>query len=223
MHELETLERQIKDKLAASDEQRRSKQAGLQREMEEMERRSRRFAEVATPLFQSVVRPRIETLVNCFENARVQNDPPSQPLSCVCWFDRNEVYPATTKLTVEIAPGDEMRNVVVSYSLEILPIFFRFDGHDQIAWEVEKADSDRVAQWVDKKILDFLDVYLQLQHVDQYQRDNLVTDPVCGMHINKTLAVARADHDGGTYYFCTDKCHNRFKESPSEFVPKTKP
>jgi len=220
MHDLETLQQQIKLKLAESDKQRQAMQVGLQQEMQEMERRSRRFAEVATPLFKSVIRPRMETLASFFENARLQSDPPNHPLHCVCCFDRNEVYPATTKLTLGVAPGDAMQNVVISYSLEILPIFFSFDGHDQIALEVDEADPDRVAQWVHRKIVDFLDVYMQLQVVDQYQRDNLVADPVCGMHMNKTLAPLHTEHDGRTYYFCTDKCLKRFAENPSEFLPK---
>lgn len=48
--------------------------------------------------------------------------------------------------------------------------------------------------------------------------DEQVTDPVCGMKINKSDAVASAEHNGKTYYFCSQDCANSFKESPEDYV-----
>ena len=38
----------------------------------------------------------------------------------------------------------------------------------------------------------------------------MVTDPVCGMRIDRDDAVARAEHQGKPYYFCSRACHDAF-------------
>ena len=45
-----------------------------------------------------------------------------------------------------------------------------------------------------------------------------VTDPVCGMKINKADAVASMEHNRKTYYFCSQDCADSFKESPADYV-----
>lgn len=43
-----------------------------------------------------------------------------------------------------------------------------------------------------------------------------VKDPVCGMEIDRSLAEARVDHEGKTYYFCSEECKKIFKDDPNE-------
>ena len=45
-----------------------------------------------------------------------------------------------------------------------------------------------------------------------------VVDPVCQMEVNPATTVLRADHAGTTYYFCSEGCQRRFRESPTTFV-----
>jgi Cu+-exporting ATPase len=45
-----------------------------------------------------------------------------------------------------------------------------------------------------------------------------VTDPVCGMEIDPATAVASEEHDGQTFYFCSDQCHRRFAAEPERFA-----
>ena len=45
-----------------------------------------------------------------------------------------------------------------------------------------------------------------------------VVDPVCGMTIAPAGAVGRANHNGQTYYFCSQSCLERFQADPSEFL-----
>jgi len=46
-------------------------------------------------------------------------------------------------------------------------------------------------------------------------------DPVCGMQVQTTNAPARAIHDGHTYYFCADRCRERFEAEPARYTSKT--
>ncbi len=45
-----------------------------------------------------------------------------------------------------------------------------------------------------------------------------VSDPVCGMKIAAAEAVATIEHDGTTYYFCSQDCADAFRESPEDYA-----
>lgn len=45
-----------------------------------------------------------------------------------------------------------------------------------------------------------------------------VTDPVCNMKIRKSDAVATVEHDGKTYYFCSQDCADSFRDSPGDYL-----
>jgi len=46
-------------------------------------------------------------------------------------------------------------------------------------------------------------------------------DPVCGMQVQTAHAPARATHEGRTYYFCTDRCRERFEAEPARFASRS--
>jgi Cu+-exporting ATPase len=45
-----------------------------------------------------------------------------------------------------------------------------------------------------------------------------VLDPVCGMTISPNDAVGHVDHNGKTYYFCSQSCLDQFKADPDRFL-----
>jgi len=45
-----------------------------------------------------------------------------------------------------------------------------------------------------------------------------VTDPVCGMSFAKEEAVATAEYEGDTFYFCSEECREEFETEPEDFV-----
>lgn len=51
----------------------------------------------------------------------------------------------------------------------------------------------------------------------------MTTDPVCGMRIDTDDAVATAEYEGATYYFCSEACHDAFAEDPAVFAASAKP
>lgn len=46
----------------------------------------------------------------------------------------------------------------------------------------------------------------------------MVTDPVCGMRIDSEDAVATADYEERTYYFCSEACHEGFVADPAAYA-----
>jgi Cu+-exporting ATPase len=43
-------------------------------------------------------------------------------------------------------------------------------------------------------------------------------DPVCGMTIAEKDAAGTAEHQGTTYYFCSEGCRRKFVANPAAFV-----
>jgi uncharacterized membrane protein YraQ (UPF0718 family)/YHS domain-containing protein len=43
-------------------------------------------------------------------------------------------------------------------------------------------------------------------------------DPVCGMQVQTANAPARVQHDGRQYWFCSDRCRERFEANPARFT-----
>ena len=45
-----------------------------------------------------------------------------------------------------------------------------------------------------------------------------VKDPVCGMSVNPATAAHHAEHDGETYYFCAQRCKEKFVADPARYL-----
>ena len=43
-------------------------------------------------------------------------------------------------------------------------------------------------------------------------------DPVCGMEVNPQNAVAKSEHSGRTYHFCSVGCKRKFDQNPAKFA-----
>lgn len=43
-------------------------------------------------------------------------------------------------------------------------------------------------------------------------------DPVCGMTVEQADAVATVDHEGETYYFCSQDCAEEFRENAGDYT-----
>jgi Cu+-exporting ATPase len=43
-------------------------------------------------------------------------------------------------------------------------------------------------------------------------------DPVCGMMVDPEKAAGKVEHDGKTYYFCSARCVERFRNEPEKFL-----
>ena len=46
----------------------------------------------------------------------------------------------------------------------------------------------------------------------------MASDPVCGMEIEESEAAATAEHEGSTYYFCSQSCRDQFVSDPGQYA-----
>jgi YHS domain-containing protein len=49
---------------------------------------------------------------------------------------------------------------------------------------------------------------------------NYAIDPVCGMQVEKANAPATATYEGRQFWFCADRCRERFEAAPARFAAK---
>ena len=45
----------------------------------------------------------------------------------------------------------------------------------------------------------------------------MAKDPVCGMEIDPKTAFATREHDGHTFYFCSQDCVSKFDADPHRY------
>src|SRR5262249_22634432 len=169
-------------------------------------------------LVKDIILPRLENLARHFDNAELLCGDRTGRHQCVCSFRHTNRFPATAKLELAVTRDGSAENIWLLYDLSILPVFFQFEGQDRLTIPVDGVNEAKVAAWFDEKILRFLDDYLRLQTVDQYQTVNEVTDPVCGMRINKLYAAAEIQWQGQTYYFCLPECKDKFAADPERHL-----
>jgi YHS domain-containing protein len=217
MKELEKLDQQINDRLAAQKHRHQKEYQRVVGDMHEYERRLQAYASAADRLVRTVIRPRLERLASRFDHAELQ---PAEQTGhqCALSFRQTTQFPATAKLELGVNRDGQADHLFVTYNPSILPAFVRFGNSEQLTFPIDQVDDGWAAAWVEEKILSFLDAYLQLETIDQYQSENLVTDPVCGMRVNRLFAAAQADYRGRTYYFCVPACRDKFVAAPEAYL-----
>ncbi|MFF5188023.1 heavy metal translocating P-type ATPase [Streptomyces sp. NPDC000345] len=58
-------------------------------------------------------------------------------------------------------------------------------------------------------------------HPASHGGDTMVTDPVCGMHVDTTTAAEHRQTERGTYYFCSAHCATAFDADPGRYMAPT--
>jgi putative ABC transport system ATP-binding protein len=74
----------------------------------------------------------------------------------------------------------------------------------------------------DQRIKDIADRVLWLEDGQFKEMVTMVTDPVCGMAVERGKAVT-AEWDGQTFYFCSRGCRDEFLAEPGVFLKATRP
>lgn len=214
---------EIQRRLNAATECNQREQERLQTRMAGLELRHEAFVKSAERLTTKVIRPRVEKMVTYFDNARLRENTNSGSHHCGCILSHSPRFPATVSFDFGVGHDEQIEKVLLSFDLEILPVFFKFSPHADTEFSLDQVDDTLAAMWVEQQIVSFVDTYLQLEQSDQYQQESLVTDPVCGMRIRKSIAIANQTCHGTTYYFCSRLCANNFAEHPEHYVTVPQP
>lgn len=185
--------------------------AGAQRQldsrMNELLKLREHLRSVATDKIETLILPRMEVLARQFDNAGIDVLNTEAGYACICKFTHTPRFPATVNLGITLLFGNG-EHLTARYDLNILPVLMEYTRNYDKVFSLE--DDDSLANWVEDRILDFLDTYLQLETHPLYQKDNTVIDIVCGMRISSVSAASTVNHHGETFYFCSDHCKEDF-------------
>lgn len=181
-------------------------------EYEERQKRLETFADVCGQL-REIWSPRLNALAERF-GKRVDVKPKLTPqMRQATMLFHSQL--AKIVLTLTATSDSEVRNLVLLYDLEILPILMKFKNADRLEMPLDHIDPQAVGNWIDDRILDFVKAYLELHQNQQYisyLKNYTVEDPIAGIRFPKYAAAAHLDWDGKTWYFIGEETLAEFRK-----------
>lgn len=209
--------KRVEEQLSGADREPHWAPDEAERYMAAVATRRERFEQLALRLSESVIQPRLEILAGYFSNASVTKDKTAG--HCLCWFGFCERFPASTKVTFAVEHDVRFEKVAVCYEATMMPVFIKLNEHDKLTWPLAAVqDENAVADWVEARLLEFLDAYLRIDRGGEDLDEESATDPVCGMRIGRSSAVAGGTYRGHPYFFCSRECQERFAREPTAYV-----
>lgn len=207
MSDLNSLLKRIDDSFAKNEARVKSFQAEQTEAYHARQQRLEEFGRVCERL-KGVWGPRLQSLVDRFRD-RVQVTPSIAPTQreAALEFESNL---ARIKLKFSASTDRDVRKLVLDYRLDLIPVLMQYKQHDHAEFPLEAIDESAVAQWIDDRIVDFVETYLSLGENEYYLKDHMVEDPVAGVRFPKFAAAATLDWNRRTYYFICEDTRNQF-------------
>ena len=122
------------------------------------------------------------------------------------------------ELSFRLGHDGPIENAILDYHLEILPIFIKFESHDQLVIPIDNPNEDSIAAWVDDKLVGFTRTYFEMYFTDQYQERSFEMDPVMNVRFPRAFAAGNKEYQGHVYHFFTPESLQAFEKAPSEYV-----
>ena len=159
---------------------------------------------------REIWRPRLDALAKKF-GERVKVQPQVQPGRRSATFKfKSEL--ASVDLRFAVAPDPDVRNVIFTSDLQILPILMKFDSHDEISFPLDAVDKAALGKWFDDRIVDFVRTYLSLHENQYYLKGHLVEDPIAKVQFPKYAAGATLEAGGKTVYFIDESTLREYQQ-----------
>jgi hypothetical protein len=114
------------------------------------------------------------------------------------------------KLGFALTHDSDVENILLDYNLEIVPIFFRYNPHARLEMPLAAYDEAAVRKWLDDRIVEFANAYLELHSTKQHQERVMVSDPIAGISFPKYFAATTLEHGGTTNYFISEQSRREF-------------
>lgn len=209
MNDISNLAQQIDAEFAAVAEKTKKFQVVQVQEHKERQKRMEQLAQAFEEL-REIWRPRLEFLVNKFGD-RIQATPRIVPSTREGTFEfKSNLAKVTLKLSAHT--DRDVRKVILSYNLDIIPILMRFTPHAEIEFPLEQIDKEAVAKWIDERLVDFVRTYLSLGDNEWYLKDQMVEDPIAKVRFPKLAAGATLEWQGKTFYFLGEDTRREFAQ-----------
>ncbi len=207
MAETNSLLDRLEEEFRGVEEKIKQHQTAKVQEFEGRQQRLEKFAAVCDDL-NAVWKPRLEALAQKFKD-RVQVTPVVGKSTRSATFKFQSPL-ARFYLTFMAMTDEDVRKLVLDYTLDILPILMNFERHSQLELPLDAVDPAAVGQWMDDRIIDAVRTYLQLHQNANYLKGHLVTDPVANVQFPEYAAAAKLVVNGKTYHFIGEETRDEF-------------
>ena len=231
MENLASFTSQIAARLQRARLEPRWDDAAVNEYMDQVGGRHDLFDQESKYLISTVIKPRLDCAVENFANACAEISRPGN--SCRAQFGYCERFPVTAKVEFSIEHDVSWNLHQVRYEAYMMPLFIKFNEHDRLTLPVEVVMQRQAAQspdltfqpdemidhsvanWVETRLLEFLDAYLQIDRGDDSFSQDIGTDPVCGMRLTRMQSL-QTDYGGHQYFFCSPECVSAFQQQPKK-------
>ena len=177
---------------------------------------------------QAILQPRIEafTKVNVFKdiehNVSLELRGPEargfHGRTTTLSVPSSDACSGKVELSFHLGHDGPIENAIMDYRLEILPIFIKFDSHDQLVIPIDNPNEDAIAAWIDDKLVGFTRTYFEMYFTEQYQKQSFEMDPVMNVRFPRAFAAGKKEYQGRTYHCYTEESLEAFEKTPSEYV-----
>ena len=180
--------------------------------LEEHQGRQERMAlfERACDSLREVWRPRLETLRQAFgEKVRLSPHADTGRRQATFAFTSNL---ARITLTFTATTDIDVRNLVLEYSLEILPVLMSYPDKARLEQPLTNIDAGAVGSWIEDRIIEFVNTYLLVHENEFYLQAHMVEDPVAHVRFPEFAAATTLERGGRTLYFIANQTRMEFEE-----------
>lgn len=179
-------------------------------QLEENKDRQKRLQKLGSVFeeLRDMWRPRLEILLKKFGD-RVKVTPRIIPSTREATFDFQSSL-ATVRLRLSASTDRDIRKVILSYDLEIIPVLMRFQPHAEAEFPLEAVDKEAAMKWIDDRIVEFVQTYLTLNQNEIYLKDSMVEDPVAHVRFPSVIAGATLEWQGQKFYFLGKETRDEF-------------
>jgi YHS domain-containing protein len=155
-------------------------------------------------------RPRLQFLVTKFGD-RVQVKPRLTPSTREATFDFQSSL-GRVRLKFSASTDRDVRNVILAYDLEIIPVLMRYEPHAEVEFPLGAVDQAAAVQWIDDRIVDFVRTYLAMGENAEYLKDHMVEDPIAHVQFPGVAAGATLEWQGKKFYFIGEETRREFEK-----------
>lgn len=188
------------------------------REYEELNRRYQTFDRLVKHIGPNIARPRLEKLAEYFPGVDGIPSVTRHGREILLNFQKTPTALATIRLRLRMTHDEEIRHLVLEYDLEILPVYIEFERTSRLEIPLEEATDQKVAAWLDERLMAFVSTYLSMEFSRQYQRPNMVIDPVAEIQFPKLFATGTCERAGQTYHFISKETQQAFQAQPELYL-----
>jgi YHS domain-containing protein len=210
--DLDEFRKKVESQIGRRKKEEEENQTTIEESMRLLEEKRNDFNKRVSRLLFSDVRDRLKELGQNFDNIKIH----SGEKHCTAEFAHTKKYPCTATLCFSVSPGSDIESFIVRYDCTVLPVFADYGRNDEQEFPFTESGKIKALSWVETRILEFLDNYLEIGSHPAYQKGNMVTDPVCGMVLSAASAADSIKIDERkTVYFCSTTCRTAYDSNVS--------